>query len=118
MEDSLAALMMAQIEKEPQPLHELRPDVPPELSAVVAKMLAKDPAQRDQQPIEVAQALAPFIKSAGKPAAASNASVPPVALAGTGTRIGGDTSRVKDLARRNLNGPTRRWRRGEEGIAV
>ncbi len=43
VEDTLVKLVLAHIEKEPQPLHELRPDVPPELSAVVAKMLAKDP---------------------------------------------------------------------------
>jgi formylglycine-generating enzyme required for sulfatase activity len=35
--------------------------VPAGLAAVVARMMAKDPARRYQQPAEVAQALAPFI---------------------------------------------------------
>jgi serine/threonine protein kinase len=65
--DSLTEILLAHIEKEARPLHELRPDVPVELSAVVAKMLAKDPAQRFQRPVEAAQALAPFIKKAKGP---------------------------------------------------
>jgi serine/threonine protein kinase len=64
--------ILAHIEKEAQPLHELRADVPPELSAVVAKMMAKDPAQRYQRPIDAAQALVPFIKAgAAVPSGAS-----------------------------------------------
>jgi eukaryotic-like serine/threonine-protein kinase len=51
-------LIMAHIDKEPRPLHELRPDAPVELSAVVGRLLAKDPARRYQKPLEVAQALA------------------------------------------------------------
>jgi tRNA A-37 threonylcarbamoyl transferase component Bud32 len=66
-EDTMVKLVLAHIEKEPRPLHELRPDVQAELSAVVAKMLAKDPAQRFQRPVEAAQALAPFIKKAKSP---------------------------------------------------
>lgn len=37
-----------------------RPDVPPQLVAIVQRMLAKNPDQRYQQPIEVAYALQPF----------------------------------------------------------
>src|SRR5262249_46389415 len=59
--ESASEIVLAHIEKAPRPLHELRPEVPAGLSAVVAKMLAKDPARRYQRPIEVAQALAPFI---------------------------------------------------------
>jgi len=95
-EETLVKLVLAHIEKEPQPLHELRPDVPAELSAVVARMLAKDPAQRYQRPTEVAQALLPFCKPGGKPVAASGASQPPgVASGETGTAVGGETSRLK-----------------------
>jgi serine/threonine protein kinase len=67
VDNSAVIVIMAHLEKEPPPLHELRPDVPAELSAVVAKMLAKDPAQRFQRPVEAAQALAPFIKKAKSP---------------------------------------------------
>ncbi len=62
--------VLARLEKEPPRVRELRPDVPAELSAVVARMLAKDPARRYQTPAEVAQALAPFCKPgtmAGEP---------------------------------------------------
>ena len=118
-EGTLVNVVMAQIEKEAQPLHELRPDVPPELSAVVAKMLAKDPAQRYQRPVEVAQALVPFVKAGAKLAAAGGVSVPPVASAGTGTRIGGDTSRIKGLGQGEVKRPARRaCGRGGEGIVV
>ncbi|HKI38363.1 MAG TPA: protein kinase [Gemmataceae bacterium] len=98
VEDTATKLVLAHVEKEPLPLHEVRPDVPAELSAVVAKMLAKDPAQRFQTPVEVVRALAPFVKAgskAGAPAAAQHS--PAVGAAGTGTRMGGDTSRMKGL---------------------
>jgi serine/threonine protein kinase len=48
----------------------VRPDVPADLAAVVAKMMAKDAAQRYQQPSEVAQALAPYFKAGVKPISA------------------------------------------------
>src|SRR5579875_1125139 len=59
-------LIMAHIEKEAPSLQQVRPDVPAKLSAVVARMLAKDPAQRFQTPVEVAQALMAFVKSGTK----------------------------------------------------
>jgi WD40 repeat protein len=68
VEDTMVKLVLAHIEKEPPPLDELRPEVPAGLSAVVAKMLAKDPARRYQRPVEVAQALAPFARARAKPA--------------------------------------------------
>ncbi len=45
------------------PLHHIRPDVPVELTNIVAKMMAKDPTQRYQTPGEVAAALAPFTQA-------------------------------------------------------
>jgi WD40 repeat protein/tRNA A-37 threonylcarbamoyl transferase component Bud32 len=98
VEETAVKLVLAHIEKEPAPLHEVRADVPAELSAVVAKMLAKDPAQRYQRPVEVAQALLPFIKAGLKPAAAGGAPAPSGAgAADAGTRIGGDTSKLQGL---------------------
>jgi len=65
--DSAVALVLAHIEKEAPPLHQVRPDVPAELSAVLLRLLAKDPAQRFQTPLEVARVLAPFCKTGQKP---------------------------------------------------
>jgi serine/threonine protein kinase len=42
-------------------LRTLRPDAPPELAAVLARMMAKKPQDRFQTPGEVATALAPFV---------------------------------------------------------
>jgi Protein kinase domain len=67
-------LLAAHVLKEAPPLGEVRPDVPPELAAVVARMIAKDPARRYQQPAEVARALTPFLKAAGR--ATAKAAVP------------------------------------------
>jgi serine/threonine protein kinase len=57
------------------PLDRVREDVPAKLAAVVAKMLAKAPVQRYQEPAEVAQALQPFVKAVLK----SLPAVPPPA---------------------------------------
>ncbi len=46
------------------PLNLVRPEVPVELAAVVATMMAKEPRRRFQTPGEVAKALTPFIKPA------------------------------------------------------
>jgi serine/threonine protein kinase len=51
----------------PQPLDSRRGDIPPDLAAIVARMLAKDPAERFQRPGEVTRALAPYFKSGVKP---------------------------------------------------
>jgi hypothetical protein len=56
--------VMAHLEQEPRPVSTFRQDVPPELVRVLGRMLAKDPAQRYQTPLEVAEALAPFTKPA------------------------------------------------------
>jgi serine/threonine protein kinase len=61
---TLYDLYQAHISRIADPLNSIRPDVPAELAALVAKMLAKDPAQRFQTPGEVAQALRPFCTKA------------------------------------------------------
>jgi serine/threonine protein kinase/WD40 repeat protein len=47
------------------PVRKLRSEVPEDLEAVVARMLARAPAERYQTPREVAQALTPFARGAG-----------------------------------------------------
>ena len=94
-EGTVVKTVLAQINKAPQPLHEIRPEIPAELSALVDKMLAKDPAKRFQTPGEVAQALAPFVKRGAK--GELPAALPPsVASPGKGTALAGDSSRVKE----------------------
>jgi S1-C subfamily serine protease len=63
----LLELLEAHQARKAEPLHQIRAEVPAELAAVVARMMAKDPAQRYQRPVEVAQALAPFVNAAVKP---------------------------------------------------
>jgi serine/threonine protein kinase len=43
------------------PLHTRRPEVPAELAAVLARMMAKEPGRRLQTPVAVARALMPFL---------------------------------------------------------
>lgn len=52
---------------QPQPLAELRNDLPAGLETLVRRMMAKDPAARFQTPAEVAAALKPFTVLAARP---------------------------------------------------
>jgi formylglycine-generating enzyme required for sulfatase activity len=56
-------LCEAHREETAAPLNEVRKDAPADLADVVAKMLAKAPAQRYQEPAQVAQALKPFVRA-------------------------------------------------------
>ncbi len=104
--DTAVELVLAHIEKEAKPLEQVRPDVPPELAAVVARLLVKDPAQRFQTPIEVAQALAPFAKAGNVVRVPDAAPTPPaVESASPGTSQDCDTSRVKGLGQGALKLP-------------
>jgi formylglycine-generating enzyme required for sulfatase activity len=64
---SVFGLLAAHQEQIATPLNEMRPDVPAELAAIAAKMMAKLPGERYQKPVEVAQVLAPFFKTGLKP---------------------------------------------------
>jgi serine/threonine protein kinase len=77
--ESLYALLHAQHTKEAVPLNRARADVPAGLAAVVAKLMAKDPARRYRRPAEAARALAPFLRGGLQPLAAP----PPPAEAGS-----------------------------------
>jgi serine/threonine protein kinase len=71
---SLFEILQAHQIQQAKPLNLVRPEVPEELTAAVGKMMAKDPAKRYQTPVEVAQALVPFIKTGQKvpPAKSAN----------------------------------------------
>ena len=63
------------------PLNLVRPEVPVELAAVVAKMMAKEPGRRFQTPGEVARALTPFFKQAVTQPVVANTEVSQLARA-------------------------------------
>jgi serine/threonine protein kinase len=65
--DNLWDLYQAHHSMDAKLLNFVRPDVPSELAALVAKMMAKEPERRFQTPAEVAQALTPFFKKATVP---------------------------------------------------
>jgi putative intracellular protease/amidase len=54
---------LSHCDKTPQSVAELRADLPPELVRIIERMMAKQPSDRFQTPVEVAQALVPFTKS-------------------------------------------------------
>src|SRR5262249_17510749 len=62
---SPATKISAHLFQQPRNLVELRDEVPPVLTAVLQRMMAKEPAQRYQTPAEVAQALEAFVRPAG-----------------------------------------------------
>ena len=69
-------IYQAHFSTDARPLNLVRPEVPAELAAVVAKMMSKKPGRRFQTPGEVARALAPFFKLAVKPPAAASVQAP------------------------------------------
>jgi serine/threonine protein kinase len=73
--DHLWDVYQAHFSMEAGPLNLVRPEVPVELAAVVAKMMAKEPGRRFQTPKDVAQALTPFFKRINASAQISSAEV-------------------------------------------
>ena len=59
---NLQDLLKAHCSLDARPLVEVRAEVPAELSMLVARMMAREPAGRFQEPAEVAEALTPFFK--------------------------------------------------------
>lgn len=70
--------------RQPTSVQELRPDVPAELAAVLTRMIAKNPEQRYQTPLEVVEALAPwFDESLPPPPQAEMPQLSPASAAAT-----------------------------------
>lgn len=61
--DTLPGICAAIAADAPVPIRERRPDVPPEVEALVMRCLEKDPAKRFQSVSELSRALAPFAPS-------------------------------------------------------
>ena len=79
--NNLWDLYQAHFSMDASPLNLVRPEVPAELAALVAKMMAKEPINRFQTPGTVAQALLPFITKGNSgpagPAPEVSRTVPP-----------------------------------------
>ena len=75
--NSLYDIYQAHISRTPTPLNLVRPEVPAELAALVAKMMAKDPARRFQTPGRSPR-LAPFFKKQSAGAEPTNTRAFPV----------------------------------------
>src|SRR5262249_49430517 len=88
-------------------LNEVRPDVPAELAALVARMMAKEPVRRFAEPAEVAEALSPFAKKpSARPDTADLGAGPDATWATPEpTRIGSDAIAATDLPLTLSTGP-------------
>jgi formylglycine-generating enzyme required for sulfatase activity/serine/threonine protein kinase len=77
--NNLWGLYQAHLSMDAAPLDSVRPGVPAELAALVARMMAKEPEDRFQSPGDVARALTPFVSDGtrasveSKPAASAAA---------------------------------------------
>jgi serine/threonine protein kinase len=60
--EKLSQKLIAHQVAEPKPVHQMRPGIAPEFSAIVMKLLAKKPEERYQTAVEVIAALAPWTK--------------------------------------------------------
>jgi serine/threonine protein kinase len=78
--------------REPTPVRGLRPEVPEEIAQVVARMMAKEPAQRYQTPAEVMAALAVWVQAPIAPP--TDAELPQLSPALAGAGSGQTTTRI------------------------
>ncbi len=67
---SLMQKLLAHQQAQPEPVESLRNDLPPGLTAVLQRMMAKQPDDRFPTPASLALALAPFVKRIGPTAQA------------------------------------------------
>jgi serine/threonine protein kinase len=63
-EGTVSQKLIAHQTKQPIPVDRLRPEIPPELSLVIRRMMAKSITERFQTPAQVYDALKPFSRSA------------------------------------------------------
>jgi serine/threonine-protein kinase len=83
----------------PTPIRELRPDLPAPIADMVMRLLAKDPDERYQTPMELAAALEPYAVSGPTPWASSPPSSP--YLDTVATPVGVDETATEDVLEEN-----------------
>ena len=118
---SLYEILQAHHSMDALPLNLARPEVPVELAALVARMMAKEPERRFQTPKDVAQALLPFFKkgnaSIGLASAANLAGRRNRRATGNGTR-GRVAHAAQDRWRQTGTHATRGDESDSEGCAL
>jgi serine/threonine protein kinase len=97
--------------RQPKPILTLRTGVPPELIAIVDKMMAKDPNQRYQQPLAVADALSALTQlPIGLP---TEDEMPRLSPAATGASVSSDSQLTPSGSSPTIStpgsGPRRSW---------
>jgi eukaryotic-like serine/threonine-protein kinase len=95
-----AKLVAHQLQSVP-PAHAIRKGLPEALSAVIARMMAKDPDDRYQSAAEVVEALMPFVDDSHDGSGMS-ARLPPIAAAAVAqstANLGGSAGRARAVAR-------------------
>jgi eukaryotic-like serine/threonine-protein kinase len=63
-EGTVSQKLIAHQTKQPVPIDRLRPEIPPELTAIIRRMMAKSVTERYQTPAQVYDALKPFVRTA------------------------------------------------------
>lgn len=85
--------ILARMRRDAPRVRTFRPDVPPALDEVIARLLARDPAHRPQSPLDAARLLEPFSLTGTASSLPSTVWLAPeVAAAGTLNEGGGDSS--------------------------
>jgi len=73
--NTLTQKLLAHQLRDAKPLHTIRPEIPPEVSDLVDKMMAKRPEDRFQTPAEVVEALRPWVPGGGSASVSSSAGI-------------------------------------------
>jgi hypothetical protein len=118
--DHLWDIYQAHFSMDAGPLNLVRPEVPVELAAVVAKTMAKEPERRFQTPAEVARALTPFFKSASSQTARPSTEMPRVDTQSTSTQPSSAvpaSSQPATLAADSVPAGQRLPKTGADGVA-
>lgn len=108
-EGSAVEKMMAHQSKEPPPITDANPDVPPGLIAIILKLMAKTPEGRYGATEEVIEALQPFAATAPPPRSiVKTGGNGQAAAAGRGPAAGGAAAPPKPAPPPQMNIPTRK----------
>jgi len=102
---SLYEILQAHHAKDARPVNLARPEVPVQLAALVARMMAKKPERRFQTPKDVAQALTPFFTKGNLAFQSPEGEVSHAGQAGSGRPMPGVVSAPSQPATKDA-GPT------------